>query len=122
MAPEVCLSKTYDSKCDVFSFAILSWEILSLRKAFDGMTGEEFVNQVMIERERLPINNTWPALTRVMLADAWDNIPQKRPAMKEITKYIRGDLTLLTSDDSILQRSIHYNNRSLTNQCKMLED
>ena len=112
MAPEVVRMETYDSKCDVFSFAILMWEILSLKQAFDGMTPVDFVDRVVVEHERLAISKKWPALTRLMIPEAWDNDPRKRPDMKRVAIMIRGDLNDMTTDESVLHRTKHMDHRS----------
>jgi serine/threonine protein kinase len=112
MAPEVVLSKTYDSKCDVFSFSILLWEILSLQHCCKNYSPEKFVDRVSIHRERFPIKRTWPPFTRLMIPEAWDNDPRKRPDMKRVAILIRGDLNNMSTDDSILHRTIHLRNRS----------
>jgi serine/threonine protein kinase len=112
MAPEVVRMETYDSKCDVFSFAILLWEILSLKQSFKGMTATKFLNKVVIEGQRLPISKEWPPLTRLMLPEAWDNDPQKRPDMKRVAILIRGDLNDMTDDDNVLRRTNHMRERS----------
>jgi serine/threonine protein kinase len=79
MAPEVVLCKTYDSKCDVFSFAILLWEILSLQQCCKGYTPEQFVDRISIRNQRFPIKKSWPPLTRLAIPEAWDPDPRKRP-------------------------------------------
>ena len=39
MAPEVCRGERYDSRCDVYSFGLLLWEMIHPgRTAFDGLT------------------------------------------------------------------------------------
>ncbi len=35
MAPEVALGQPYDESADVFSFSLVAWEMLHLRKPFD---------------------------------------------------------------------------------------
>jgi serine/threonine protein kinase len=112
MAPEVVLGKTYDSKCDVFSFAILLWEILSLQQCCKGYTPEKFVHRVTIHQERYVVKKSWPLLTRRIIPEAWDDNPTKRPDMKRVAVAIRGDLNRLSTDDSILCRTIHLQNRS----------
>jgi serine/threonine protein kinase len=112
MAPEVVRMETYDTKCDVFSFAILLWEMLSLKAAFEDMTPTIFVEKVVVARERLQILKEWPALTRLMIPEAWDNDPQRRPDMKRVAILIRGDLNDMTSDDNIIHRTQHMKQRS----------
>ena len=112
MAPEVVLGKTYDSKCDVFSFAILLWEILSLQQCCKGYTPEKFVDRVTINQVRFPINKSWPPLTRLMIPEAWDNDPKQRPDMKRVAILIRGDLNAMSTDENILHRTLHMRDRS----------
>jgi serine/threonine protein kinase len=112
MAPEVCLMKTYDTKCDVFSFAMLLWEMLSGQPAFDNYSATEFVDHVAVGKERPPVPKTWPPLTRLMIPEAWDDDPSNRPDMKRVAILIRGDLNDLTTDDRVLHRTKHLQNRS----------
>lgn len=112
MAPEVALNKPYDNKCDVFSFAILLWEILAIKAAFKGMTKKDYLNRVVMGTERLPINKAWPPLTRAMLKAAWDQDPTRRPDLKSIATLIRNDLNDMSSDDTVLHRTEHMADRS----------
>jgi Protein tyrosine and serine/threonine kinase len=112
MAPEVVLMKTYDTKCDVFSFAILLWEMLSLKQAFQGMDASTFVDRVVVQHERLDVNRKWPSFTRSMLQEAWDDNPQKRPDMKRVALLIRGDLNLMSSNETMLRQAKHLQARS----------
>lgn len=82
MAPEVAECKPYDCKADVFSFAILLWEMLSLRTAFQDYSRREYLERVVRRKERLMVYRFWPPLTRLMIKDAWDNDTQRRPDMK----------------------------------------
>lgn len=104
--------ETYDSKCDVFSFAILLWEILSLRQCCKDFTPTQFVERVVVKNERFPIKKCWPPLTRLMLPEAWDPDPRKRPDMKRVAILIRGDLNDMTNDDKVIRRTKHMNQRS----------
>ena len=112
MAPEVVKMETYDTKADVFSFTILLWEILSLRQCCKNYTPTQFVEKVVMENERFPIQKTWPPLTRLMIPEAWDPDPRKRPDMKRVAILIRGDLNDMTNDEAVLRRTKHMNQRS----------
>ena len=112
MAPEVIKMETYDTKCDVYSFSILLWEILNLQQSFKGMSPSQFVEEVVVKKTRLPVPTTIPPLTRLMIPEAWDDDPRQRPDMKRCAILIRGDLNDMTCDDAILHRTTHMDNRS----------
>jgi serine/threonine protein kinase len=112
MAPEICKGEPYDTEADVFSFAILLWEILSLQWAFNGCSLKEYYKRVALHHERLPITSSWPVIVRTILVEAWDKDPQKRPSMKRIGTLIRADLQDLSEDDNVVNRTEHMMNRS----------
>ena len=114
MAPEVAMCEPYDEKCDVYSFAILLWEIISLRLAFPGLNRRNYVENIVERKQRLPIGRgkMWPPLTRMLLKDAWDPEPQKRPDMRRVSTILRGDLNDLSTDSRIRNRTQHMKNRS----------
>ena len=113
MAPEVCKMDTYDSKCDVFSFAILLWEILALKPAFPDYGPTQFLENVVIKNERLPVDASWPPLTRLVIPESWDALPNKRPDMKRIAILIRADLNDMTSDEAVRRRTEHMGDRTI---------
>lgn len=112
MAPEVVKMEPYDTKCDVFSFAILLWEMLALKQAYQGYTPTQYVENVTVQRERLPVDKHWPPLTRLMIPEAWDHDPRSRPDMKRVAILIRGDLNDMTTDETIRDRTSHMKDRS----------
>jgi serine/threonine protein kinase len=112
MAPHVAEGKPYDEKCDVFSFAILFWEILSLKKAFKGFSRRTFLVRVVRQKERPVISKRWPLCAPMILQEAWDDDPTKRPSMKRIAALIRGDLNERSHDDAVTNRTSHMRNRS----------
>lgn len=113
MAPEVAKCKRYDEKCDVFSFAILLWEILAMKRAFYHYSRKEFYDQVVRFEERPWIQRQWPPLTRLLMRDAWDDNPQKRPDMKSVSAMIRGDLNEMSSETRVCDRTRYLRERSM---------
>jgi hypothetical protein len=91
---------------------MLLWEILSLKPAFKGYSRREYLERVVQGGERHAINKRWPAFTRTILKEAWDEDPEKRPDMKRVAAMIRGDLNAKTSDKRVQQRSTHMRERS----------
>jgi hypothetical protein len=116
MAPEVMAGRPYDGQCDVFSFAILLWEIFNLRPAFPYMDRYEYIERVVHNGERLsfPIRSgIVPASMKELIKDSWDGTPTQRPVMSNVANRIRNELNHMSDgDDAILRRSIHMNNRS----------
>lgn len=98
MAPEIVDCKAYDTKCDVFSFSILLWEILSLNVAYKGYSRREFLQRVVRDGERMTIRRSWPTLTKVAIRESWDHNPQSRPDMKQIAAMLRDDLDNMSED------------------------
>ena len=121
MAPEVVRMETYDTKCDVFSFAILFWEIMGLKESFQGLSPTTFVERVVVEKTRPKVSKTWPPLTRLLIPEAWDDDPRKRPDMKRVAVMIRADLNDVSSSEDVLHRTDHMLNRSRHSAREMFE-
>ncbi|PSS31724.1 Serine/threonine-protein kinase [Actinidia chinensis var. chinensis] len=83
MAPEVINHQPYDQKADVFSFAIVLWELVTAKVPYDSMTPLQAalgVRQGL--RPDLP-DNTHPKLLDLMKR-CWEAIPSDRPSFSEI--------------------------------------
>ena len=80
MAPECLDNKAYNMKADVYSFAIVLWELLA------GQTPYAFVRQrhhlvqhVVVEGGRPDINETWPDDIKLMLESCFHEDMDMRP-------------------------------------------
>ncbi|TQE13494.1 hypothetical protein C1H46_000825 [Malus baccata] len=84
MAPEVINHQPYDQKADVFSFAIVLWELVTAKVPYDTMTPLQAalgVRQGL--RPEIP-NNGHPKLLELMQR-CWDSFPSNRPSFSDIT-------------------------------------
>jgi serine/threonine protein kinase len=52
MAPEVCLNQPYNRDCDIYSWSIVSWEILSQAKPFETFTPDLYAKLVCMQGVR----------------------------------------------------------------------
>ena len=52
MAPEVALRGSYNEKVDVYSFAIILWQMLSGEMPYQGMTRDQHLQQVALDGQR----------------------------------------------------------------------
>ncbi len=87
MAPEVVSHQPYDSKCDVFSFAIVLWEVASGGGVpYAGLSPLQAAVGVVQHGLRPPLPaQGHPALARLMVA-CWAQQPAARPAFSAIVE------------------------------------
>jgi len=85
MAPEVMMFQEFNEKCDVYSYGIVLWEILTRQEPFAQYTSfDKFKEAVCMRHERPPIPpETTPSL-KALIESCWDADPSKRPSFKEI--------------------------------------
>jgi serine/threonine protein kinase len=104
MAPEVALGKPYNEKCDVFSFGILLYEIISLKPPFSMSVKQNYCTLVAKGGKRPRIKTKWPSMTKDIMRSSWMSSPFARPSMANICKMIKVDLQELESEEQIESR------------------
>ena len=92
MSPEVGLGQPYNETCDVFSFAILLWEIFSLetpygKKVFSSPS--HFQKHVWIKGKRPSDQRRaflpwWSSTIDRLLEDCWSNNVEDRYSMEKV--------------------------------------
>lgn len=97
MAPEVYLrGRPYNAGCDVYSFAVLFWEMLSLDRPYSKYKDEKtFATHVIKGGRRPPLKRAWSRNCRTLLQQAWEADVTKRIEMREINDALRRELILL---------------------------
>ena len=90
MAPELLgPTGSYDSKVDVYAYAILLWEICTCSVPYQGLMAPQIIARVLVNDMRPPMpGNASPALKQ-LLTDCWDRDPTKRPTFAEIIQRFR---------------------------------
>ena len=84
MAPEVAKGLGYNLKADVYSFAMVLYEMLSLKKPFDLYNKDMHRVLVCDEGLRPDIPAEWPYKIRELLHKAWSQKSDDRPTMRQI--------------------------------------
>jgi len=87
MAPEVATNQAYNISSDVYSWAIVSYELLSLEKPFDGWTRDLHAELVCGRGIRPETTNTLHPICsdmKLILEQAWNPIPSNRGTMSQI--------------------------------------
>ena len=80
MAPEVASCKPYNHKSEVYSFAIVFWQMLALNRPYDTITAEAFEEEVCTKQVRPKINEKkWPPAVCSLLTRCWHPDPKERP-------------------------------------------
>mmetsp|Transcript_14254 Transcript_14254/g.35758 ORF Transcript_14254/g.35758 Transcript_14254/m.35758 type:complete len:480 (+) Transcript_14254:56-1495(+) len=86
MAPEVATNQAYNISSDVYSWAIVSYELLSLEKPFDGWTRDLHADLVCARGLRPETTNTLHPICpdmKSILEQAWSPIPSNRGTMSQ---------------------------------------
>jgi hypothetical protein len=84
MAPEVIRSERYDQSADVYSFAIVLWELLTHKIPFGETWDHQLANQVVLQGYRPAIPENCPARLAEIIQACWDGDPKQRPASRVI--------------------------------------
>ena len=85
MAPEMLRRQPYNVQADVYSFAMVLYEICALCKPFSGESNKRFFVDIVAtngQRPRVPM--WWPGNVKSLLAACWDGDFRKRPTMKAV--------------------------------------
>ncbi|KAL5216147.1 hypothetical protein ABZP36_007548 [Zizania latifolia] len=84
MAPEVINHKPYDHKADVFSFAIVLWELVTSKIPYENLTPLQAALGVR-QGMRLEIPARVHSRLSKLIQRCWDENPRVRPFFSEIT-------------------------------------
>jgi serine/threonine protein kinase len=104
MAPEVALSKPYNEKCDVFSFGILFYEIMTLKPPYVIFDKKDYFRKVIQGGKRPQINKKFPLMTKEIMKLSWATSPFDRPSMDNICDMTKFDLEEHGIDECIQTR------------------
>ncbi|KZC11250.1 PREDICTED: mitogen-activated protein kinase kinase kinase 7-like [Dufourea novaeangliae] len=87
MAPEVFEGSKYTEKCDVFSWGVILWEILSRKKPFDEIGGSAYrIMWAVHVGQRPPLIEGCPKPIEDLLTRCWHKSPEERPSMDHVVE------------------------------------
>lgn len=84
MAPEVFESSNYTEKCDVFSWSIILWEVLTREKPFEDCGPPFSIMWAVHTGKRPPLIKGCPIALEKLMTRCWLKDPNKRPSMSEV--------------------------------------
>ncbi|XP_041351808.1 mitogen-activated protein kinase kinase kinase 7-like isoform X2 [Gigantopelta aegis] len=89
MAPEVFEGCNYSEKCDVFSWGIILWEVITRRKPFDEIGGPAFrIMWAVHNGKRPPLIRGLPKPLEILMTRCWSGNSSERPSMTEVVRII----------------------------------
>ncbi len=94
MAPEVALGEPYNLSADIYSFAILFWELVALEKAFGKLSQEEHREMVIQQNDRPPLKREWKPAIQFILQSCWKRDPRERTNAKDLYKQLKEQVDL----------------------------
>lgn len=90
MASEVANGMPYNASCDVYSFAIVFWEMLALKLPYELYTPRSIREKVYNGPcKRPPVDVTWRNSMKILLKRAWDPVLQQRSTMAHVCSILR---------------------------------
>ena len=111
MAPEVAMHQPYNVAADVYSWAMVCYETLSLEKPFNGWTRDMHANLVCNQGLRPDTVNCLgmvPPEMGVLLEHCWSSLAVKRPPTHQIPAQVQliRDKQLLVLEEQQLQQHL----------------
>lgn len=84
MAPELIVSNVYDNKVDVYSFAMILFEMSECTRAFKGLKLNDLFTKVINNALRPSFTDQTPEPMRDLIEKCWAQDPAERPTFDEI--------------------------------------
>jgi len=84
MSPECARREPYNLKADVYSYAVLAHQILTLQKPYDDVTDEDHDELVFYKGVRPYLPAALPKNTKQLLYCAWSHDISERPSMETV--------------------------------------
>jgi serine/threonine protein kinase len=81
-------SKPYSEKADVYSFAMIMWEILTKRVPFKGMNPVQIGLAVREQKLRPTVPPSCPHPYAQLMERCWDDDPDRRPPFVDIVSLL----------------------------------
>jgi len=86
MAPELITSHSYDSKVDVYAFAMILYEMTQNIRPYKYLEMSEIFTQILDYGERPPFLKAINGPLKSLIQECWDETPSKRPSFASIYK------------------------------------
>ncbi|MBA0547773.1 hypothetical protein Golob_018916 [Gossypium lobatum] len=89
MAPEVLRNEPANEKCDVYSFGVILWELVTLRIPWKGLNPMQVVGAVGFQNRRLEIPEDVDPTVAQIIRECWQTEPHLRPSFAQLMSQLR---------------------------------
>ncbi|XWS70255.1 hypothetical protein CRYUN_Cryun03dG0032900 [Craigia yunnanensis] len=89
MAPEILRNEPANEKCDVYSFGVILWELVTLRIPWKGLNSMQVVGAVGFQNRRLEIPEDVDPIVAQIIHECWQTEPHLRPSFTQLMSRLR---------------------------------
>ncbi|CAN6251751.1 unnamed protein product [Urochloa humidicola] len=89
MAPEVLRDEPSNEKSDVYSFAVILWELMTLQQPWSNLNPAQVVAAVGFKGRRLEIPSSVDPKVAALIESCWVREPWRRPSFASIMEYLK---------------------------------
>ena len=95
-APEILIDGKYSKSSDVYAFALVIYEIITLEKPFESEKMFEILLNVATKKMRPEISGDIPPAYRDLIERCWSQQPENRPTFDDIVNELRHNQEYIT--------------------------
>uniref|UniRef100_A0A7S4K7U5 non-specific serine/threonine protein kinase n=1 Tax=Paramoeba aestuarina TaxID=180227 RepID=A0A7S4K7U5_9EUKA len=101
MSPEVLTKGNINEKCDVYSFGIVLWQIMTRQDPFPEFQDfNEFRSAICRKNVRPPIPSSVAQSVKSMMERSWNKSPSTRPSFEELIPMLEKAIMEVTIEES----------------------
>ncbi|XP_022754663.1 serine/threonine-protein kinase EDR1-like [Durio zibethinus] len=89
MAPEVLRNEPANEKCDVYSFGVILWELVTLCIPWKGLNPMQVVGAVGFQNRHLDIPEDVDPMVAQIIRECWQTEPHLRPSFAQLVSRLR---------------------------------
>ena len=88
MAPEVALEQPYNEKADLYSFAIILWQMAADQLPYEGASRASYLRYACKYGDRPDLNPRWPQGFKDLLTQCWHQEFRNRPSFDHVIEIL----------------------------------
>ncbi|KAG9288683.1 hypothetical protein G9A89_004302 [Geosiphon pyriformis] len=108
LAPEICNMSPHTKYSDIYSCAIISWEIISGERPWNHIVNPKHIQLYTILGERLPIQKHAPQCIQDLMEKNWDDKPHCRDSAEELQQRVIAARDNCNLNESIGRKRLNY--------------